>query len=275
MFTLETRAGLVAYEEQGAGTPLLLLHASAGDHRQFAAIAPTLAQSYRTIALDWPGFGESAAPDPPQAATAMLMADVLEDVVTQLGLEPAILCGHSVGGFAAARLAIRHPERVRALILVDSGGFSSPSRFFCWLLGRELVARLFAARFARFYLKRRTPLVEQIIAHIDEGRAIPSRAAVDAAIWRSFVHPEHDLRSLATQIAAPTLLIYGRDDPIIRFAQDEGKTCIPHAQRIILETGHIPFAEDPEAFMQAIAPFLHALEGDRGFTGSPNTAAPQ
>src|SRR6266700_3011597 len=103
MRTVETRAGLVAYEEQGTGTPLLLLHANTGDHRQFEGIVQTLASSYRTIALDWPGFGESAAPNPPQAATAMLMADVLEDVMTHLDLESAILLGHSVGGYAAAR----------------------------------------------------------------------------------------------------------------------------------------------------------------------------
>src|ERR1700730_10421123 len=130
MLTVETRTGLVAYEEQGTGTPLILLHANAGDHFHFDGIVPTLAQSYRTIALDWPGFGASAPPSPPQAGTAMLMADVLEDVVNRLDLEPAILIGHSVGGYAAARLAIGHPERVRALLLVDSGGFTPPSRFF-------------------------------------------------------------------------------------------------------------------------------------------------
>lgn len=272
MFTIETRTGPVAYEEQGTGTPLILLHANAGDHFHFDGIMPTLAQSYRTIALDWPGFGASAPPNPPQAGTAMFMANVLEDVVSRLELEPAILIGHSVGGYSAARLAIRHPERVRALILVDSGGFTSPSRFFCWLLGRELIARQIATRFAKVYLKRRTPLVEQVIARIDAGRAIPSRVAVDAAIWRSFVHPEHDLRSLAQQIVAPTLLIYGRYDPIIRFEQDQAQSRIAHAQRVILETGHTPFVEDPEAFLQAIGPFLRALGADRSSHVPSNTS---
>lgn len=149
---------------------MILLHANAGDHFHFDGIVPTLAQSYRTIVLDWPGFGVSAPPSPPQGGTAMFMADVLEDVVNRLELEPAILIGHSVGGYVAARLAIRRPERVRALILLDSGGFTSPSRFFSWLLGRELVTRLIATCFAKLYLKRRTPLVEQIIARIDAGR---------------------------------------------------------------------------------------------------------
>ncbi len=264
MLTVETRTGKVAYEEQGTGTPLLLLHATLGDHEHFDGIVPILAQTFRTIALDWPGFGESLPPNPPQAGTAMFMADVLEDVVARLDLEPAILIGNSVGGYAAARLAIRHPERVRALILVDSGGFTSHTLFgqlFCWLLGHEWISRLIATRFAGSYLKLRTPLIDQIIARIDAGRTIPSRVAVDAALWRSFLHPEHDLRSLASQIVAPTLLIYGRYDPVIRFDRDgrNAQACLPEAQRIVMETGHEPFAEDPEAFLKAIDPFLQSL----------------
>jgi pimeloyl-ACP methyl ester carboxylesterase len=263
MYTLETRVGTVAYEEHGTGSPLLFLHANGSTHFHFDDIVPELARSHRTIALDWPGCGESAASHPPQKASAMLMADVLEDVVAGLSLEPAILLGHSVGGYAAARLAIRHPERVRALILVDSGGFTPASRFFCWLLGQEWVAHQSAVSLAKFYLKRRTPLVERILARLEEDRSIPSWVATNAAIWRSFAHPEHDLRALASQITAPTLLIYGRFDPIIRFERDQAASSIPHAQRVVLETGHEPFAEDPEAFLQAVDPFLHALEADR------------
>ena len=270
MYTLETRAGTVAYEEHGTGSPLLLLHANGSAHFHFDDIVPELARSYRTIAVDWPGCGESAAPHPPQTASAMLMADVLEDVMVGLSLEPAILLGHSVGGYAAARLAIRHPERVRALILVDAGGFAQASRFFCWLLGQEWVERRTAVSLAKFYLKRCTPLVERILAHIEADRSITSWVSTNAAIWRSFAHPEHDLRSLASQITAPTLLIYGRFDPIIRFQRDQAAFSIPHAQRIVLETGHEPFAEDPAAFLQAINPFLLALQADRSSHVSSN-----
>jgi pimeloyl-ACP methyl ester carboxylesterase len=265
LLTVTTRTGTVAYEERGTGTPLFLLHANPGDHHHFDDIVPTLALSYRTIALDWPGYGESAPPNPPQSATAMLMADVLEDVVEALNLEPAIFLGNSVGGYAAARLAIRHPERVRALILVDSGGFTAPNlltNLFCRLKGSEFVTRLIATRWARFYLKRRTPLVNQIIASVDAGRAIPSRVAVDAAVWHSFLHPDHDLRPNASQIAAPTLLIYGRYDPAIPFNRDgrNAQACLPHARFVVLETGHEPFAEDPQAFLQEVEAFLQSVE---------------
>jgi 3-oxoadipate enol-lactonase len=262
---------MVAYEEQGTGTPLILLHATLGDHGHFADIVPTLARTYRTLAVDWPGFGESESPNPPRAGTPMYMADVLEEIVERLDLEPAILIGNSIGGYAAARLAIRHPERVRALILVSTAGFITAGQFTCWLFGQEWFARLIATRFAKTFLKLRTPLVEQIIARIDAGRAIPARVAVDAAIWRSFVRPELNLRPLGSQIKAPTLVINGRYDPVIRYDRDESQASIPHAQRIILETGHEPFAEDPEAFLKAITPFLQSIEEERRSHASSNT----
>ncbi|HLV97234.1 MAG TPA: alpha/beta hydrolase [Ktedonobacterales bacterium] len=280
MLTIQTRAGTVAYEEEGTGVPLVLLHANPGDHHHFDDIVSTLARSYRTIALDWPGYGESAPPNPPQSATAMLFADVLEDAVEALHLEPAIFLGNSVGGYAAARLAIRHPERVRALILVDSGGFASPSlfnRLFCQIKGSELITRLFATQWARFYLKRRTPLVKQIIADVDKERSIPSRVAVDAALWRSFFHPDHDLRQVASRITAPTLLIYGRYDPAIPFKRDgrNAQAALPHAQFTVLETGHEPFAEDPDAFLQAITPFLQSITEVRSSHAPSNSSSPR
>ena len=279
MLTIETRTGSIAYKEQGTGIPLVLLHANPGDHRHFDSIVPTLARSYRTIALDWPGYGESSPPNQPQSASAMLFADVLEDVVAGLNLEDAIFLGNSVGGYAAARLAIKHPERVRALILVDSGGFTSQTLFttlFTKIKGTEFITRLFATRFAQFYLKRRTPLVEQILVRIDEGRALSSRVAVDAAVWRSFLHPNHDLRSIASQITAPTLLIYGRYDPVIRFDRDgrNAQASLPNAQMLVLETGHEPFAEDPENFLQAISPFLQSVSSERSFHVPSNPSSP-
>lgn len=268
MPTVQTRTCAVAYEEQGSGTPLVLLHANPGDLHHFDGIVATLAQSYRTIALDWPGYGQSPAPSPPQHASAMVLADVLEDVVKTLHLESAIFLGNSVGGFAAARLAIRHPEQVRALILVAAGGFTTPtpfSRLFCNIKGSEFITRVFATIWAKWYLKRRTPLVKHIIERIDKGRALPARVAVDAAIWRSFLYPDHDLRSSAKQIVAPTLLIYGRYDPAICFKRDgrNAQASISHAQFAVLPTGHEPFAEDPEAFLQVVEPFLQSVSAQR------------
>lgn len=263
MIFVTTRTGRVAVEERGRGAPVLLLHANPGDHRDFDAVVPALAARYRTLAVDWPGYGESEPPPSPRSASAMLMAEVLEEIVDRLHLAPAILVGNSIGGYAAARLAIDHPRKVRAMVLVDTGGFTPRNilkRLFCRLKGKDFVTRRIAGRYSAFYLKRRNHVVEQIIARTYAGQADPARVAVDAAMWRSFLHPDHDLRERAARITAPTLLVWGRHDPVLPVGVDAqtAQRCIPGSRLVTLDTGHEPFAEDPEAFLAAIGPFLEA-----------------
>jgi 3-oxoadipate enol-lactonase len=265
MKTVKARTGKVAYVEQGSGVALVLLHANPGDHRDFEAIIPALASQYRVIAVDFPGYGESTAPNSPQSASAMLFADVLDDVVEALGLEQAVIVGNSVGGYAATRLAITHPQRVQALILVSTGGFTAynwRSRLFCQFKGSEWITRLIATQFARAYLKSRNEFTAQILERTEAGRHNPTTVTVDAAVWRSFLHPEHDLRQRATHITAPTLIISGRYDPVIQTKTDARITAasIPNSQLVVLDTGHMPFAEDPDAFLRAVQPILEKVK---------------
>ena len=123
MRTIETRAGRVAYSELGSGPTVLLLHATLHDRHDFDPILEALARRYRTIAVDWPGHGDSDPVDASIEPSAPLFADVLEDVVDGLGLSQFVLIGNSVGGFAAARLAINRPQSVAGLVLVNTGGF--------------------------------------------------------------------------------------------------------------------------------------------------------
>jgi pimeloyl-ACP methyl ester carboxylesterase len=71
------------------------------------------------------------------------------------------------------------------------------------------------------------------------------------------------------------LLLYGRYDPAIRFKQDGRNTraAITHAQLVVLPTGHEPFAEDPEAFLQALEPFSQAVSAQRNFHGTSNSSS--
>jgi pimeloyl-ACP methyl ester carboxylesterase len=104
MPTIQTRAGRVAYAESGCGPTVLLLHATLHDRHDFDPIVKTLARRYRTIAVDWPGHGDSDAIPAVIEPGAPLFADVLEDVVDGLEVSRAVLIGNSVGGFAAARV---------------------------------------------------------------------------------------------------------------------------------------------------------------------------
>lgn len=173
MSTIQTRAGRVSYDEMGSGPTVVLLYATLHDRRDFDPIRAQLARRYRTIAVDWPGHGDSGPVDPTLEPSAPLFADVLEDVVDGLGLTEAVLIGNSVGGFAAARLVITRPECVAGLILVNTGGFvplGPLTRAFCRFIGSPGFVRLGARAFIRGYMKAKS----------DSDRAITNRAIAAA-----------------------------------------------------------------------------------------------
>jgi pimeloyl-ACP methyl ester carboxylesterase len=259
MTTIQTRAGRVAYRELGNGPTVLLLHATLHNRRDFDPIVDTLARRYRTIAVDWPGHGDS---DPVNDASAPLFADVLEDIVDSLGLSRAALIGNSVGGFAAARLAINRPELVAGLILVNTGGFvplNPLSRSFCRVMSTPAVWRT-APLFVRGYMKARTDSDREIAERAIARARTDDGVRTATGLWRSFATPEHDLRGRADRLSAPTLIVWGKRDIAIplssgRIAHD----AIRDSRLEILDTGHVVFSSDPQGFLAVAEPFLESV----------------
>src|SRR3954471_22300352 len=103
------------YEEHGSGEPLVLLHGGLGASEMFAAILDDLAGHRRVIAVDLQGHGHTADIDRPLRAES-LAGDVAA-LIEHLGLDRADVMGYSLGGMAALRTAIQHPDRVRRLVL--------------------------------------------------------------------------------------------------------------------------------------------------------------
>ena len=119
---IPTRFGRISAELTGNGPTLFLLHANPGDSLDYEAVVPALANHFLVVAVDWPGYGQSVA-ECPEKMSAMAFADALEDITGEFGTQPAWIIGNSVGGYAACRLAIRRPERVGGLVLVNTGIF--------------------------------------------------------------------------------------------------------------------------------------------------------
>lgn len=110
--------GKLAYREVGAGSPLILLHGSPGDGRSWSRLVPRLAEYYRVIAPDLPGYGDS---DPLPANTIERTA-TMGAAICQLidGCGAAVrLCGHSYGGNVALHAAIARPRSVQSLVLFE------------------------------------------------------------------------------------------------------------------------------------------------------------
>ncbi len=263
---LDTSTGPVAYDEQGAGDPIVLLCSGAHDRHDFDELRALLPERFRTIAIDWPGHGESPPGRGP--TSAMRLADVAEQAVEQLAPAGAVVLGNSVGGFSAARMAIRRPELVRGLVIVDGGGFAGRPphvRLFCALMRRPWFLRAIYPAFATLYMRPRTTADRRARdVGVATTRHDPGLRAV-SELWGSFASREHDLRRQATSITAPTLVVWGRRDPVIPLKIGRRiATTIPAARLVVLDTGHVPHTSDPEGFAAQLLPFL-----DAAFAASP------
>jgi pimeloyl-ACP methyl ester carboxylesterase len=259
---IPTRIGRIALTSQGEGPLLVLVPAAGRAAADFSAIVPALALRFRVVALDWPSTGASPAADRPDNATARVFAETLREVVEALG-EPGVVLGHSVGGFAAARLALDAPDLVRGLVLVAPFGFFSfgpVTRALCAMKGRTAVTRAIEGYFARAHTIRRTAHTAGMFSRVDNALARPGYAEITAALWRSFPDPDNDLRQAARSIRCPTLVCWGWLDPVIPvICALTAARAVPGAKLALFRTGHTPFVEDTAAFLRKLEPFLAAL----------------
>ncbi len=258
--------GSVHYSIEGTGTPVVLLHALPGEGGDFGAVTPALAQNHQTIALDWPGSGQSDFPPPLASVGGEFYYETLREFLTALSLPPAFFIGNSIGGNAAARLASELPDKVRGLVLVAPGGFTAHhalTRCFCRLQSGRF--SLPPKAFARLYLRRRTETVKAMLHRAETVQSLPERIALNRKVWQSFATPENDLRHSSRTIKAPTLLLFGKYDPVIPARTDgrAARDCFPAARFVEMPCGHAPFAEVPDLFLKEVEPFLARLsEGE-------------
>jgi pimeloyl-ACP methyl ester carboxylesterase len=256
---VSTRAGDVSYSVNGTGPPILLLHATLHSSHDFSGIAPKLSPHYQTFAIDFPWHGASTGTSKLQP-TAPLMADVLEDIISALDLPPAVFIGNSVGGFASARLAITHPEKVKGLVLVNTGGFvpwTFSLKTVAHALSIPLINRFVMPSLVWKYMLPQTDLDKSIAEVVSARSKTTEGSKVAASIWSSFPSPEHDLRSRAKEVKAPTLLVWGKRDPITPMSAGISTHKYIEGSRLeVLDTGHVVFASRPREFLELVEPFI-------------------
>jgi pimeloyl-ACP methyl ester carboxylesterase len=249
MSILSTSAGAVAYDFHGSGDPIVLLPSGGHEHHDYDEIRNLLPGRFRSIGVDWPGHGRSPAGTAP--STELRLTQIVEELLDSLTPAGAVLVGNSVGGNVAARLAIRRPDLVKGLMIIDGGGFEDsrlPSRVFCALMSRPWFARRIYPLFSRAYTRPRAAADHRArAAAIAITRTTPGVTAV-TEIWHSFNLPEHDLRGEAGKITAPTVLIWGRHDPVLPLrAAETARDLIPGSRLVVIESGHLPHTTSPAA----------------------------
>jgi pimeloyl-ACP methyl ester carboxylesterase len=220
-------------------------------------------ERYRLVALDWRGFGESDITTP--VSTMEMFADDVAGLMDSLGIQQAVLCGLSMGGYAAFAFLRRYPQRVAGLVLADTRpGADGPEA----QANRENVARiaetqgsgaiadLQVPRLLSDYTRQHHPEVElrvrqMIDAATVQGIAAASRGMVQRA----------DSTELLVGITCPALVIAGEQDVLTPpSVAQEYAAKIPGAQCVVIQyAGHLSNLEQPEAFLQAVREFLGSL----------------
>ena len=146
---LELHGDKIAYRDEGDGEVLLLIHGMAGSSDSWRSVLPQLSKRYRVIAPDLLGHGQS---DKPRISDYSLGAFAvwLRDLLDELGVSQATLVGHSLGGGVAMQFVYQHPDYVKRLVLISSGGLGPDVGLILRLLsapGAELVLPIVAPKF--------------------------------------------------------------------------------------------------------------------------------
>lgn len=248
----------VYYETAGQGPPLLLIHALPFDHHLWMYQVARFATWFRTIAIDVRGWGRSGKPH-----TEFTLRDMGDDaigVLRQEGAEQALVMGCSIGSKMALNLAADHPEIFTGAVLVG-GNSGKQNQFDHRIAAYREAARIGTlADYHRGHLEHgvskkfaASPLGRHLLqSFVERGHGLDpdSIAQVFGALTNS------DLTPLLPSYRTPTLIVNGEHDNALP-GGTRTAGLIPHAEhRILPDTGHCCFLEDPAGFEAIVIDFL-------------------
>lgn len=262
----------VRWGEVGSGPPVVLVHGLLVSHREWLPMLPKLAEKFRCIVLDLPGFGASEKPSgDAYAYTREAFADTVADLMSGLSLTRAHLIGHSMGGGISLTLASDRPELVDRLCVIDSMCYPFDVPFkgrlpMLPIVGSVIFKRLYGRALLRDYFRNDVwsghPGMDlaAVDAYYDDFDPPAARDAAYTALLRTV-----DTASLGPKIPrvrSKTLVVWGDDDRIIplalgkRLAKD-----VPGARlRVIQGCGHAPNEEHAATTAEIVLAHLLGTE---------------
>ena len=264
------------YEERGSGDPLLLIMGFATDSMGWLLQVPEFSQHYRTIAFDNRGVGRSSKPAGPYSISGM--ADDAAGLLDALAIERAHVLGISMGGMIAQELALRHPQRVRGLVLgctypepdaevlaqgaaltqqlggaVGADGQLQMAALDPMMFFQTILPLVFTPEFIQTQLPRLMELL---------GGAMQWGFSVDAIMAQAGATKAHHTTDRLSQIKAPTLVLTGDADRLIPSSNsDILARAIPGAKLLKIPGGSHAFNfETPDLFNREVLSFLASVK---------------
>jgi pimeloyl-ACP methyl ester carboxylesterase len=264
----------VHYRENGdPNAPLLvLLHGFADSFTTWDGWVRELQPQFHIISVDFPGHGLTRAP-PGSRLNGDDLADFVDAFAAALSLPKFAVAGNSMGGGAAWELAVRHPDRVNALILVDAAGFANDKP------GKQpLGFVILRYRLGRMVLSKidNRPLIEQGLKADVHDKSLITPFIVDrfAEFQRAPGHREilmsvsmgaraGSTAQLLSRIKVPTLILWGESDPLIEPDAAKKFASAIRGSKLITypEVGHLPQFEIAQRSAADVAAFLKANRG--------------
>ena len=253
----ECPGGRLSYRQAGAGPALLLMHGVGGNSRSFGAQLEGLADRFRVIAWDAPGYGDSAL----RKATLDSYSTAAIELLDALNIQSSHILGHSMGGVVAQGVAALAPDRAGCLILSSTfTGYAQPEGSplaDSWKARLRDIQSLSPADFGR--ARAKTMLADNAGEAVRQAAAsIASDVRHDGLQAASELLHVADTRGIARELAMPVLVLTGERDRIIAPATSaEMADLIPGCRRVQLPgVGHAAYLEDPAAYNASLNDFL-------------------
>jgi len=259
----------IHYQEKGAGAPLVLIHGYTASTYAWKDVFDPLSQQFRVIAVDLKGFGFSGKPDGDYTRRAQ--GDLVIRLLDNLKIDRAILCGNSMGGEVSMNAAVRSPDRVSALILVDSsgvkvsgGGSVTPGVAEWPVIGPALTAlaltsdSLVRDGLRQCFYNKSIATDEQVAAYY---RILKTRDGQHAAFLAREQGAVNPIEPEINKIKQPTLIIWGAEDELIPLEAGRRLNSLIAGSRLVVfdKCGHIPQEEMPGRFAGEVKGFVTSL----------------
>ena len=250
------RGHTLHWYEAGQGKPVVLLHGGGGTGRAFLSQLSYLSDHhFRVLAPDGPGFGQSDWF--PEVSRIPGITPVLFEWLDALGISQCVIGGNSMGGRIALSMASYKPQRVLALIILDSVGLELPDVPIINPLTLRQSEYMAGLVYNTERYKAQTPY-----RTLDDAREL-NRGRATFAKYLDGVKIASDPAMNLKRLSMPCLLIWGREDRIVPLAYGQAlnKELSDSELMVIDQCAHLPHIEEPEITNRAIADFLerHAL----------------
>lgn len=255
----------LSYDDLGEGTiPIIFIHGFPFDKTMWKKQLNSLKATNRVIAYDIRGFGQST--DEKKSLSIDLFAEDLIAFMDKLGIDKAILCGLSMGGYITLRAQQKFPNRFEALILCDTQCIAdskeAKQKRYTTI---EEIEKNGTDDFNEGFIKNvfhsdsltnKKTLVEEVKKVVDANSKNSIQKGLIAIAERS------ETCSSLTEINIPTLIICGREDKVTPLEQSEfmHENITNSVLQIIEKAGHVSNLEHPEEFNQYIIDFLSTLK---------------